>query len=201
MFDLMGPVVLRVAKALGLSMVAATVAGTARAEIIVLEGATVIDGSGGPVLANASVIIDGDRIRAVARGAERPPGARVIDLTGKYILPGLWDKHLHYKDWMPEMLISNGVTSVTVPDGVDGKQLTKLMYDRWHVMVAGGQGDMAGKIFRFAHMGFISADDVLAGLEALEASLSELGYQRPAGASTKAARAVLGQSTPMEAAR
>ncbi|MBI4003433.1 MAG: alanine--glyoxylate aminotransferase family protein, partial [Candidatus Omnitrophica bacterium] len=43
---------------------------------------------------------------------------------------------------------SNGVTAVAVPTGIDGKQLTKLMYDRSRVMVAGGQGEMAGKIFR-----------------------------------------------------
>jgi aspartate aminotransferase-like enzyme len=70
---------------------------------------------------------------------------------------------------------SNGVTAVTVPPGVDGKQLTTLMYDRSHVMVAGGQGEMAGKIFRIAHMGFISPKDVLAGLAALEQALVAMG--------------------------
>lgn len=92
---------------------------------------------------------------------------------------------------------SNGITSVKVPDGIDGKQLTKLMYEKWRVMVAGGQGDMAGKIFRFAHMGFISADDVLAGLEALEGALTDLGYTVTAGASTKAARGVLQAASVM----
>ena len=85
---------------------------------------------------------------------------------------------------------SNGVTAVNVPAGVDGKQLTKLMYERSRVMVAGGQGDMAGKIFRFAHMGYISPDDVVAGLTALEPVLTELGYKVPAGAGVKAARDV-----------
>jgi aspartate aminotransferase-like enzyme len=75
---------------------------------------------------------------------------------------------------------SNGVTAVNAPSGIDGKQLVKLMYDRSHVMVAGGQGEMAGKIFRFAHMGYISPDDVKAGLVALEQALGELGYRVPA---------------------
>ena len=95
---------------------------------------------------------------------------------------------------------SNGVTAVNVPPGVDGKQLIKLMYDRSRVMVAGGQGDMAGKIFRFAHMGYIAPDDVVAGLEALEQALAELGYAIRASG-VKAARAVFGQSTPVGAAR
>ena len=96
---------------------------------------------------------------------------------------------------------SNGVTAVNVPPGVDGKQLTKIMYDRSHVMVAGGQGDMAGKIFRFAHMGYIAPDDVVAGLAALEQALTELGYKMKASG-VKAAQAVFSQAAaPVGAAR
>ncbi|MBI1992662.1 MAG: alanine--glyoxylate aminotransferase family protein [Candidatus Omnitrophica bacterium] len=94
---------------------------------------------------------------------------------------------------------SNGVTAVAVPDGIDGKQLTKLMYDRSRVMVAGGQGEMAGKIFRIAHMGYIAPDDVVAGLDALEQALAELGCRVAAGAGVKAGRAVLGQSASLAA--
>ncbi|MBI4597560.1 MAG: alanine--glyoxylate aminotransferase family protein [Candidatus Omnitrophica bacterium] len=72
---------------------------------------------------------------------------------------------------------SNGVTAINVPAGIDGKKLTKTMYERSHVMVAGGQGEMEGKIFRFAHMGFISPEDIAAGLTALEGALTELGYK------------------------
>ena len=96
---------------------------------------------------------------------------------------------------------SNGVTAVSVPAGVDGKQLTKLMYDRSRVMVAGGQGDMAGKLFRFAHMGYISPDDVLAGFRALEQALVELGYKGPSGEGAKAARAAFEQAAPAGAGR
>ncbi len=92
---------------------------------------------------------------------------------------------------------SNGVTAVTVPSGVDGKQLTKLMYERSGVMVAGGQGEMAGKIFRIAHMGYISADDVLAGLRALEEALTALGYTVKPGEGLKAAQAVLHHVVPV----
>ena len=94
---------------------------------------------------------------------------------------------------------SNGVTAVNVPAGVDGKQLTKLMYDRSRVMVAGGQGEMAGKIFRIAHMGFISPDDLLAGLTALEQALGALGKPVAAGRATSAAQAILGHQTHEQA--
>ena len=55
-------------------------------------------------------MIRGDRIESIRTDGKVPNGARVIDATDKFIVPGLWDKHLHYKDWFPEMLIANGVT-------------------------------------------------------------------------------------------
>ena len=65
-----------------------------------LVGATLIDGTGGPALADATVLLDGDRIQAVGpRGAvEIPPGAEEMDLTGLTLLPGLIDTHDHLAD-------------------------------------------------------------------------------------------------------
>ncbi len=96
---------------------------------------------------------------------------------------------------------SNGVTAVNVPQGVDGKQLTKIMYDRWSVMVAGGQGEMAGKLFRIAHMGYIGPDDVLAGIGAVEQALAALSYKVTIGEGQKTARTLLSQSTSTVGAR
>lgn len=91
---------------------------------------------------------------------------------------------------------SNGVTAVNVPAGVDGKQITKLMYDRSRVMAAGGQGDMAGKVFRFAHMGYISPEDVVAGLVAVEDALGALNFKVTPGAGPAAAKAVFESRVP-----
>ena len=96
---------------------------------------------------------------------------------------------------------SNGVTAVNIPSHVDGKALTKVMYDTSHVMVAGGQGEMAGKIFRFAHMGYISPEDVLTGLAAAESALSGLGHTLSPGAGVAAAKAALAQSGLVGASR
>ncbi len=51
----------------------------------------------GRVAAGASVTIEGGRIVAVQRGGRSPSigGADVIDLRGSYLLPGLWDVHVH----------------------------------------------------------------------------------------------------------
>ena len=84
-------------------------------DVQVLKGGIVIDVESGTTR-TADVVIRGNRIDTI--GATRTPrGATVIDVTGKYILPGLWDKHLHYKDWFGEMLITSGVTSAFVQSG------------------------------------------------------------------------------------
>jgi imidazolonepropionase-like amidohydrolase len=65
--------------------------------VVALVGATLIDGTGAPPLANTTVLIQGERIKAIglATAIVVPPGARTIDVTGKWILPGFIDCHIH----------------------------------------------------------------------------------------------------------
>ena len=100
-----------------LSCVLAVLAGSralAQPRITVIQGGTLIDGNGGPPAANVTLVIEGNRIRTISPTGQVqiPPGAQVIEARGKYILPGLWDTHTHFHDWFPELLITNGVTSV-----------------------------------------------------------------------------------------
>ena len=62
-----------------------------------LLGADLIDGTGGPVLINSAVLIDGERIIEVGPKAavSLPPGTEEIDLSGLTLLPGLIDTHDH----------------------------------------------------------------------------------------------------------
>ncbi len=64
---------------------------------VALVGATLIDGTGAAPVANAAILIEGSRITAVGpRSAVTiPAGTTVIDLTGKYLLPGFVDLHMH----------------------------------------------------------------------------------------------------------
>jgi serine---pyruvate transaminase len=71
---------------------------------------------------------------------------------------------------------SNAVTSVKVPDGIDGKALVKKMRDEQCVTIAGGQGDLKGKIFRIAHLGYMDEYDTISAIAAVEIVLSQLGY-------------------------
>ena len=70
----------------------------ALADSIIIEGVTLIDGTGGPPLANSSVQIVDQRITRVIRGEfteEEKDDAQVIDGSGKYLIPGMMDVHVH----------------------------------------------------------------------------------------------------------
>jgi len=80
---------------------------------IVIEGARLIDGSGGGPVENATIVIEGNRLARVTAGkAGFPKEARVIDARGKTVIPGLIDNHVHYRDFLGELFLAHGVTSV-----------------------------------------------------------------------------------------
>src|SRR3990172_11554228 len=81
--------------------------------LIVIQGGRIIDGNGGKPIENASVVIEGNRIKRVSQGeVDSPKEARTIDASGKTILPGLIDNHVHYRNHSGELFLAHGVTSV-----------------------------------------------------------------------------------------
>jgi hypothetical protein len=87
--------------------------------VLVISDVTVIDATGAPAKPNMTVIITGDRITKIAKTGEVaiPKNAQVVDGTGKFLIPGLWDMHVHaVLGSLPErffpLFIANGVTGV-----------------------------------------------------------------------------------------
>ena len=78
-----------------------------------LTGATVIDVVAGTAVPNAVIVIEGDKITAFGGSATPiPPGAARVDLSGKFVIPGLFDSHVHYQPFLGELYLNFGVTSV-----------------------------------------------------------------------------------------
>ncbi len=85
---------------------------------IAIVNVTVIDGTDHPPRTNATVIVQGKEIEAITTASRnRPKDAKIIDGTGKFLIPGLWNNDLHgpaYGDAKAPLLslVSYGVTTV-----------------------------------------------------------------------------------------
>ncbi|HEX6106258.1 MAG TPA: amidohydrolase family protein [Gemmatimonadales bacterium] len=88
---------------------------------LALVGATLIDGSGGPALPDAVVVVRGGRVESVGTraGFQLPERTSEVDLTGRWIIPGLIDAHVHLTDgkagvldWSLQRYLAWGVTTV-----------------------------------------------------------------------------------------
>ena len=91
---------------------------------LVLQHVTVIDGTGRAPQLDQTVVIVGDRITAIGPAGQIKfeKSAHVIDGRGKFLIPGLWDMHVHIagvsadpawsKDVLLPLLLANGVTGI-----------------------------------------------------------------------------------------
>ena len=94
-------------------------------QTLVLSNVTIIDGTGAPAQPDMTVIITGNRISDIGSNIPVPDEAQVVDASGKFLIPGLWDMHLHprgetpgYKTYGDLTLLANGVTSVRIMAGL-----------------------------------------------------------------------------------
>jgi imidazolonepropionase-like amidohydrolase len=64
---------------------------------ILLKNGTLFDGTGADAMSNASLLIEGNKITAVgpSDSVSAPPDAQVVDVTGKFVMPGMFNNHAH----------------------------------------------------------------------------------------------------------
>ena len=84
---------------------------------LVISNATVVDVESGDLVPGRTVFVEGGRIVGIVAAARAsvPEGAREVDATGRYLIPGLWDAHVHSAagtSWHFPLLVAHGVTSV-----------------------------------------------------------------------------------------
>jgi len=85
-------------------------------------------------------------------------------------------KALNLPLYAADSCASPAITAVA-PQGVEAEKIRSLMKKRFDIALAGGQDQLKGQIFRVGHLGFVGDRDILAAVSALEAVLSELGYE------------------------
>ena len=131
------------------------------APALVIQGGTLIDGNGGAPVPNSVVVVQGNRITAVgpAGRVQIPAGAKIINATGKYVLPGLWDAQVNYAWYWGEVMLNQGVTS-TVDIG-DGEEVSIAQRDAVNHGRAIGPRQMVG----IGHIGGIRGNTSNTGLE------------------------------------
>lgn len=106
-------------------------------EALAFINVTVIDATGAPPKSKMTVVISDGRIAGVGRTGRLkvPAGARMVDATGQFLIPGLWDMHTHI--WDKEMLfpayVANGIT------GVRDMGSVLEPWVRWRAQISSGE--------------------------------------------------------------
>ena len=113
------------------------------APTLVFTHVNVVDATGTPAQSDMSVVVRDGRIADIKKSSEAhiPEHATVIDGRGKYLIPGLWDMHVHtaFGEWIPpdentlRLFVANGVTGVR--DMGSDLEIVK----KWRAEIAAGR--------------------------------------------------------------
>jgi hypothetical protein len=114
--------------------------GSSASSSLAFTHVTLIDVRTGHILPDQTIVITGDRITALSPRARIPANAEVVNATGKFVIPGLWDMHAHAL-WsndqiirMFDLFLANGITGIR--DMGSRCQLMKTL--SWRTKVANG---------------------------------------------------------------
>lgn len=100
-------------------------------------------------------------------------------------------KAMGLKLFVEEPYASPTITAILPPTNLTVHFIRKALREKFRIMVADGQDQLKGKIFRIGHMGYVFERDILMTLAALESALTELGYPCPPGKAVSEAVAAL----------
>ena len=94
--------------------------------------------------------------------------ARIADLTRSGV------KSLGLSLFPDERLASNTITAVKASEKLNVTKLLQILRDEHNIILAGGQGNLAGKIFRIGHLGWVTEDDIKEVLETMAKVLPQV---------------------------
>ncbi len=112
------------------TLLVAQVKQTTEIRSVVLRNVTLIDMKDEQPKPNMTVVISGNRIKEIGKSVKIPRNAQIIDAGGKFLIPGLWDKHVHPLaasrwEWASRVQIANGVTGNRIPG--TGRPLAEIV--------------------------------------------------------------------------
>jgi aspartate aminotransferase-like enzyme len=112
-----------------------------------------------------------------------------LDLMLKEGLPNIFARHarvakaartgvksLGLSVFADERYASNTVTAVTAPEGLDVRQLRRILREEHKIVLAGGQGKLEESIFRIGHLGWVNEENIKAVIAALKVALPKAGF-------------------------
>jgi aspartate aminotransferase-like enzyme len=136
---------------------------------------------GGDLAAGRKLLVDNaETAAAMTRAAARALGLKLFPVSS----PGA------------------ALTAIASPDGVDSSDIVKAFRNQFGAIIANGQGEMKGQLFRIAHLGYYDYLDTIAAIGALEQVLAELGQPVELGAGLRAAQQVYaGSAEPVVTAK
>ena len=83
------------------------------------------------------------------------------------------------------------MTAVVAPSGIDGQKVVKILREKHHLTIAGGQDEFAGRIFRVSHLGYYDDLDMITVAAAIERALVKNGFPLEPGAGIAAVQRAL----------
>lgn len=143
---------------------------------VAFTGVTVVDVDQGKLIPHQTVVITGTRITSIGKTGDVkvPAGATVADARGKYLIPGLWDAHVHvwgYPNIYYPLFIANGITGVREMSE-PGNGLDSMLQWRREIVAGTRIGPRiigtGGTIFSTEHPGEIAVRTIEEGRRAVD---------------------------------
>src|SRR4029079_18225957 len=153
--------------------------------VIALTGARIITAAGDSVIENGTIVVEGNQIRAVGRNVTVPAGAKVVDVRGKTIMPGMVDVHGHVggegdgilaqASWPLQANLAFGVTTTHDPSND-----TETVFSNAELIRAGAK--LGPRVFSTGTILYGAETPFKAIVNSYEDALSALERHKAAGA-------------------
>jgi imidazolonepropionase-like amidohydrolase len=152
------------------TMIALLLTGTAAANDVAVHAGTLIDGTGAAPRREVTILIHDDRITGVESGYVKPAGAHIVDLSGRTVLPGYIDCHVHVGAKLPTRTnaTEDWLTHTDIDRAFDAAVFARQMLQQGFTSVRDvGGGDETVSLRNAINAGKVEGPRLWVSLEAL----------------------------------